>query len=50
MKEADLLRLHRETQKYLEIDNIFKRLSVTFMDKMYELIREIFAEEHKFTI
>ncbi|CAK89813.1 unnamed protein product (macronuclear) [Paramecium tetraurelia] len=50
MQEIDLLRLHRETLKYLEIESIFKRLTQTFINKIYNLIRDIFAEEHKFTI
>lgn len=50
MQEIDLLRLHRETMKYMEIESIFKRLTQTFINKIYNLIRDIFAEEHKFTI
>lgn len=50
MQEIDLLRLHKETLKYLEIENIFKRLTSTFLDRIYHLIKDIFAEEHKFTI
>lgn len=35
MQDPDLLRLHRETLKYLEIENIFKRLTSTFMNRIF---------------
>ncbi|CAD8099625.1 unnamed protein product [Paramecium sonneborni] len=50
MQEIDLFKLHQETQKYLEIENIFKRLTNTFLNKIYQLIKDIFDEEQKFTI
>jgi len=44
-------RLERETLKYMEIQNIFYRLhSTDYVQSIYGLFKNIFENEHKFTI
>ncbi|KAM3128742.1 hypothetical protein pb186bvf_019154 [Paramecium bursaria] len=50
MLETDLLRIRQESQKFMEIDNIFNRLSQNYINKIYTLFKEIFHSEHQYTI
>ncbi|CAD8135992.1 unnamed protein product [Paramecium pentaurelia] len=50
MQELDFLRIQRESQKFLEIDNIFNRLASNFVEKIFALFKEIFQQEHAYTI
>ncbi|CAK66500.1 unnamed protein product (macronuclear) [Paramecium tetraurelia] len=50
MQELDFLRVQRESQKFLEIDNIFNRLASNFVEKIFALFKEIFQQEHTYTI
>lgn len=51
MDESCLLRLERETLKFMEIENIFYRLRhAEQISPIYTLFRSIFKKEHEFTI
>lgn len=40
-------RLQRETLKFMEIDNVLKRLKQQgFLDRIYVLVNDIFNSEH----